>query len=297
LDRIMNDTAGQAIKNSKLKTQNSKLVIVNGAELNYVERGQGDAVVFVHGGLGDLRTWGPQMGPFAEHYHAISYSRRGHYPNAWSGDYTKALMSEHVADLAGVIEKLTPGRAHLVGNSYGAYICLLLALRRPRLVRAMVLAEPPVHPLLRRIPGGETLFEQFRAAAWGPAGRAFESGDLEQGVRLFIEGAVGKGEFNRLPPPVREAMMKNAPELGVATLTEFHEHMPDFTCADASRIEAPTLLLSGELSPRMYHLINAELARCMPNVEQALIPAASHVLHSQNPQAHNEAALAFLASH
>jgi non-heme chloroperoxidase len=285
----MNNESGRGPK--------SKIVDVDGAELHYIERGNGDVVVFVHGGLGDLRTWGPQMGPFAERYRAISYSRRGHYPNAWSGDYTKAVMSEHVADLAAVIESLTPGRAYLVGNSYGAYICLMLALHRPRLVRAMVLAEPPVHPLLRRIPGGNTLYEQFRAAAWGPAGRAFESGDLEQGVRLFIEGAVGKGAFDLLPPAVREAMMKNAPELGVATLTEFNEHMPDFTCEDAGRIEAPTLLLSGELSPKMYHLINAELARCMPNAEQARIPAAAHVLHSQNPQAHNAAALAFLAKH
>ncbi|MFL5731675.1 MAG: alpha/beta fold hydrolase [Chloroflexia bacterium] len=273
-----------------------KSLEVGGAQLHYIERGQGDPVVFVHGGLSDLRSWRPQMEPFAERYHAISYSRRGHYPNAW-GDYTRALMDQHVADLAGIIEKLTPGRAHLVGNSYGAYISLLLALRHPDMVRAMVLAEPPVHPLLLRIPGGDKLFEQFRATAWDPAGRAFRSGDLEQCVRLFIEGAVGKGAYDDLPLPVREAMMKNAPELGVATLTEFDVHMPDFTCQDASQIQAPTLLLRGELSPRMYYLINDELARCLPNAEQALIPQATHVLHGQNPEAHNQVALAFLAKH
>jgi non-heme chloroperoxidase len=282
--------------NSKPKIQNSKLVTA-GAELHYIERGEGDPVVFVHGGLGDLRTWKPQMGPFAARYRAISYSRRAHYPNAWSGDYTRALMALHVTDLAAVVERLASGRAHLVCNSYGAYICLLLALERPWLVRAMVLAEPPVYPLLRRIQGGEALFEQFVARAWGPAGRAFEAGDLVQGTRLFIEGAVGKGAFDALPPPVREAMMKNAPELAVATQTEFEAHMPDFTCQDAGKIEAPTLLLSGELSPKMYHLINAELTRCMTNAEQAVIPAAAHVLHSQNPEAHNDAALAFLAKH
>ena len=34
------------------------------------------------------------------------------------------------------------------------------------------------------------MFEQFRAAAWGPAGRAFESGDLEQGVATQVWLAV-----------------------------------------------------------------------------------------------------------
>src|SRR5438477_9470049 len=147
----MNNDSGRGPK-SEIQNPKSKIEI-NGVALNYIERGQGDAVVLVHGGLGDLRTWGPQMGPFAEHYHAISYSRRGHYPNEWSGDYTKALMAEHVADLAGVIEKLTLGRAHLVGNSYGAYICLLVAVRGSELGRAWVLAEPPVL-LLRGLIGG-----------------------------------------------------------------------------------------------------------------------------------------------
>jgi pimeloyl-ACP methyl ester carboxylesterase len=35
----------------------------------------------------------------------------------------------------------------------------------------------------------------------------------------------------------------------------------------------------------------------MPNAEQATIPGASHVLHSHNPQAHNDVVLAFLARH
>src|SRR5438477_3747852 len=269
------------------RTQLNKLW-VNDTELHYVEQGEGDAVVFVHGGLGDFRTWGPQMGPFSERYRVVSYSRRGHYPNAWPENYSSIAMMPHVEDLAALIERLGLGRAHIVANSYGGYISLQLARKYPQLVRAMALAEPPVHPLLLRLPGGKAILEEFMRDAWGPAGEAFARDDLEGGVRLFIEGAVGKGEFDRLPPKVREGMMKNAPELKVATATEFSVHMPDLTCEDAARIEAPTLLMRGELSPRMYYLINDELARCMPHAEQALIPGAAHVLHSQNPEAHNQ---------
>ena len=208
-----------------------------------------------------------------------------------------------MADLAGLIEGLRLGQVRIVANSYGGYISLLLALRQPELVRAMVLAEPPVHPLLRRLPDGEEMFQAFMDSAWRPAGRAFKSGDLEGGVRLFVEGAVGKGEFDRLPPGVREAMMKDAPALAMDTMTEFSAHMPELTCEDAARIEASTLLLRGELSPRMYYLIDtameetdflSELARCMPHAEQALIPNASHVLHSHNSEEHNRVALEFL---
>jgi pimeloyl-ACP methyl ester carboxylesterase len=223
---------------------------VNGVELHVVERGEGEPVVFVHGGLGDFRTWNPQLGPFSERYRVVSYSRRGHYPNAWPQDYSLSPMAVHIEDLAALIEILELGRVHIVANSYGGYISLFLALRHPALVRSLALAEPPVHPLLRSIPGGEELFQSFMEQAWRPAGRAFASDHLEEGVRLFIEGAVGKGEFEKLPHRVREGMMKNALELKISTATPFEVHMPPLTCREASQIEAPTLLMLGELSPK-----------------------------------------------
>jgi pimeloyl-ACP methyl ester carboxylesterase len=272
-----------------------KTIEVNGTGLHYVERGEGLPVVFVHGGLGDFRTWLPQVEAFSAHYRAISYSRRAHYPNAWPPDYTLSRMLLHVEDLAAFIEGLGLGRTHVVGNSYGSYISLHLALEYPHLVHGLALAEPPVHPLLRSLPGGEEMFEDFMRDAWGPAGEAFGRGDLEGGTRLFVAGAVGPGQWDKLSPRVREAMLKDAPELAVATHTPFETHMPPLACDDLARIEAPVLLLRGEHSPRMYALINDELARCLPRAEQATVPGASHVLHAHNQEAHDRLVLGFLA--
>jgi len=270
---------------------------ISGTELHYVERGEGAPVIFVHGGLGDFRTWLPQVETFSDQYRAISYSRRAHYPNPWPDDY-KSEMLTHVEDLAAFIRHLDAAPAHLVGNSYGSYICLLLALRHPTLVRSLVLTEPPIHPLLKRLPGGAALFEEFERDAWKPAGEAFARGDMESGVRLFIEGAVGKEEWEKLTPRVRDAMMKDAPELAVAaTSPDFEARMPTVTCADVARVKIPTLLLYGKRSPSMYRLINSELARCLPHAEQATIPHAAHVLHSHNPEAHDRVVLDFLSRH
>lgn len=57
-----------------------KQINVNGTTVAYVEEGQGDPVVLVHGSLGDYRTWNGEMDAFAERYHVISYSLRYHYP-------------------------------------------------------------------------------------------------------------------------------------------------------------------------------------------------------------------------
>ncbi len=272
-------------------------IIVNGTELHYVEQGTGPPLFFVHGGLGDFRTWLPQVETFSSQYRAISYSRRAHYPNSWSDLYTAAIW-EHVEDLAALIQKLAGEPVHLVGNSYGAYICLLLAMRYPQLVRTLVLAEPPIQPLLRRIPGGAPLLEEFEKKAWKPAGEAFARGDMEGGVKQFIEGAVGRGEWEKLPPRVRTAMMKDAPEMAVASNSpNYPDRMPDLSCEEIAKVMVPTLLLNGERSPEMYSLINDELASCLSDVERAVIPDAAHVLHSHNPQAHDNVVTDFLGRH
>jgi non-heme chloroperoxidase len=280
-----------------MPTRTPRPIEINGTTLHYREEGAGKAVLFVHGGLSDLRTWGPQMEPFGEQYRAVAYSRRAYYPNPFPPSYDQCRMMEHVDDMAALVDALSLGRHYIVANSYGSYVSLLYALHHGERVRAMALAEPPIHPLLRRLPGGEELYQEFTRDAWRPARAAFERGEMEEGVRHFIEGAVGAEEWAALPERARRALLPNAREMAAATRTPLEVQMPDFTCEDAARISAPTLLLYGEKSPPKYRLINDELARCMPHTERTAIPDAAHVLHNHNPERHNRVVLDFLSRH
>ena len=125
---------------------------VNGSSLEYAEHGSGEPVVLVHGSASDLRTWHCQHDAFAERYRTIAYSRRYHWPNARISEGSEYPMVEQVDDLEAVLRSLDAAPAHLVGHSYGAFVCLLLASRAPDLVRSLVLAEPPVMSLLVSIP-------------------------------------------------------------------------------------------------------------------------------------------------
>lgn len=53
---------------------------VNGTGLEYTEQGAGEPVVFVHGGLNDLRAWNRQLPAFASTYRTVAYSCRSHHP-------------------------------------------------------------------------------------------------------------------------------------------------------------------------------------------------------------------------
>lgn len=108
--------------------QGVQSVVANGAALAYLERGQGRGVVFVHGGYSDLRTWLPQLDAFAERYRTVAYSRRYARPNEDIPEGWDDQMVPHVEDLISMLRSLDLAPAHLVGNSWGAFICLLTAL-------------------------------------------------------------------------------------------------------------------------------------------------------------------------
>src|SRR5450432_4372924 len=77
-----------------------KKIRANGAELHHVEKGEGVAVIFVHGGLDDYRVWQGQMDGFSQHYHVVTYSRRYNYPNARAqprSDYSAVVDADDLA--------------------------------------------------------------------------------------------------------------------------------------------------------------------------------------------------------
>jgi non-heme chloroperoxidase len=92
-------------------------------------------------------------------------------------------------------------------------------------------------------------------------------------------------------------MLDNAPEMRIEVDTAPEAYFPGLRCEDVRQLRVPTLLVTGALSPLMFHRIADELARCLPMAERAVIPAASHAMHLGTPQAYSETVLAFLARH
>jgi pimeloyl-ACP methyl ester carboxylesterase len=262
-------------------------------ELHYADQGSGTPLVLVHGSLSDWRTWRGQIEPLAQHYRVIAYSRRYHYPNEWNDDGSRYTAVQHVEDLAALIDRLDLGSVHLLASSYGAYLSLLFARRDPARVRSLVLGEPPILSWLAALPGGKPLLDEFSTNVWDAARRAFGNGDPAQGVRLFANAVLGTNIFDQLPPPARASLMANAPELEAETRSP--DLFPGLECEAVRQITIPSLLLNGERSPAMFHLITEELARCLPHAERATIPNASHNLHHDNPTVYNRTVLDFLA--
>jgi pimeloyl-ACP methyl ester carboxylesterase len=268
------------------------MLAVGDTQLAILEQGEGEPILFVHGALGDYRFWREVATALSEDYHTVTYSRRAHFPNPWPENYDACDAEVHAADMAALIEALELGPVHLVAHSIGGVAALLMATRRPELVRSLVLGEPPLLPWLGGTSEGDDLLTAHAASATEPAQAAFRQGDQEEGVRRFLNGVIGAGAFDRIPPAVRGPLLDNAPELGIQVATSpemlFSSLRPD----DLRQLQVPVLFLRGERSPRMFGLIIAALRAALPQTEVAQIPGVSHDL--SNPPVIVEVIRAFL---
>jgi pimeloyl-ACP methyl ester carboxylesterase len=268
-------------------------VVANGVRLHRTEAGSGPAVVFVHMGGRDYRYWDAQMLPFAASgYRAVSYSRRFAFPNENPPAPAYSPRTD-AFDLAALIEASGLAPANVVASSIGAVAALFLAVERPELVRALVLAEPPLLPWAAEAPGGARLVAAFLEGVWRPAGAAFRQGDARRGIRLLMDYFVGAGAFDAFPARLAERVMANIPDWAAHTTSR-----DPFPALDREAVRAaitPALMLSGGRTLPMHRIIDAELESLLAHGRRVLLPDASHDVWGDAPERCRELTLRFLA--
>lgn len=280
----------------------------NNYNFHYIEEGEGEPVIFVHGSINDYRTWKNQITSFAKHFRVIAYSRRYHYPNNSELDVSDYTAEHHSRDLSAFIDALDLPPVNIVGSSYGAYAGLLAAMEHPDRVNTLVMGEPPVIPLLisnmnnplqilslliRDYSTGKS-FLKFGMKAYSPAQKQLRKNNLEEGVRLFADGVLGEGGFEKLPDIGREQMIDNGLALKAELLGPGFSEFPQ---EEASNLQTPTLLLYGKNSPTFFHTISDKLYDLLPNRQRVIFKNASHDMHVKNWETYNQKVLNFLLQH
>lgn len=261
---------------------------------HHVEQGDGTPLVFVHGVLGDWRTWAPQWPAFVPHFRCISYSRRYSVPNGNtqpSPDHSALLEAE---DLHALLRVWRAEPAILVGSSYGAFTALALALAHPEQVRALVLLEPPMLAWADRWPGGSAVRDAFERDIREPARRAFAAGDDAVGVQLLTGGIVGAQALVQMAPEAMARRLENS--LSIKRLALSTDEFPMLDPAHVQALRCPTLLLAGDRTPAIHDVVFRALCAAMPQAEQDRIPNAGHGAARDNPEAFNRRVLRFLGA-
>ncbi len=271
-----------------------KTVLDGSLEFHHVEEGSGPPLVFIHGGSGDYGTWSAQWEAFTPQYRAISYSRRFSRPNqnplSTSPNHSALVDAD---DLAQLLDRWQATPAILVGSSYGAFTALALALRRPELVRAMVLGEPPLMRWADMTPGGRALREQFEREVRAPAREAFLRDDDLAGATALAAGILGQQRLSTLSPEAHGRRFGNLLAMKALTLSDDEFPMLDPDAVRALRI--PMLLVSGQETQPIHAAIFSSLCSVATGAEVHRVANSGHSVYREQPQVFNQLVLDFLA--
>ncbi len=228
----------------------------------YGESGAGEPLVLLHGGVVDARFFDGNIGPLAARFRVFTPDLRGHghTPDVDGPFSYEAFARDTIEFLEGVVE----GPAHLAGHSVGAGVALLVAVRRPDLVRRLVLISGAYHHD-GLLPGTDQV-------------------DVDQVVAAF--GA----SYGEVSPDGRE----HYPVI-VRKVADMDTREPTLTVTDLEHVTSRTLILASD-----DDIITLEhtlaLYRGIQDSELAVVPGTSHFLIQEKPELCNKIIVDFLAT-
>ena len=117
----------------------SRTATVHGRSVGYVEAGNGDLLLLIHGMAGTAENWGSVIEPLALGHTVIAPDFPGHGTSApGGGDYSLGSLASGLRDLM-----LTLGheRATLVGHSLGGGVAMQFTYQFPEMVERLVLVS------------------------------------------------------------------------------------------------------------------------------------------------------------
>ncbi len=128
-------------KESPAQAVKSGYAPVNGLNMYYEIHGRGEPLILLHGGVGGIDMFGPNLPALAQNRQVIAVDFQGHGHTA---DIDRPLRYEFMADdIAALMQYLGIEKADIMGNSLGGGIALQLAIRHPERVRKLILVSTP----------------------------------------------------------------------------------------------------------------------------------------------------------
>jgi len=250
-------------------------------QLEYSDRGQGEAVVLLPPFPFDRRYWSANVPALvAAGFRAVTVDYPGFGPAAAPPPAGQLSIAGIADGVAALLDRLRIGHATLLGVSMGGYVAFAFAASFPGRLRALVLADT-------------------RAAADTPAAHQGRAQALQtiatRGADAYLEQSLPRLLAPDAPPSllaaVRALAEERAPVLaaGIAALRD----RPD-RAADAERIPCPALLLAGEHDQIVPAAELRALGERMAAARFIELPGAGHLANLEARAAFDHHVVAFL---
>jgi aminoacrylate hydrolase len=260
------------------------MAAVTNGQLYYEEAGSGELIILLPG-LGHDHSYFAKTVPLlAGAGRVVTPDPRGLGLSSPAQSYS---VEQWAADLLALISALGAARAHLVGSSLGACVCLQAALDDPSRVASLSLVAgfSEVDPLLEM--NFRTRLKILDAVGLGDVMASHVS--MWTLGRSFIATAEGRAQMEKLFASVR----KNSPEryrAFIQTILRFGRCEPDQAglpklTARLGEIRVPTQVICGAEDIMTPPALSQQMAQRIPGAVLHVIPACGHITFTEQPAA------------
>jgi len=244
-----------------------------GSNFYYAEQGDGPPILLIPAAGSTASTWGTLVGDLAGAGRIIAYDRRGY---TRSGGEVVRSAAEHARDAAALLDALEARPAVVVGTSAGATIALDLAVRRPDLVRAVVVHEAAWRALRHPDASGLGALARMQWLAW--RGRYPEA--AETLLRWVYSYRDGGSAWDAFP----EQWRCTARENGRSVVDDLKSSMGGYPGPqDLAKITAPVVCTYGSRSRTYMRSITRSLAQAIPRAAVREIDGTAHAVPFDAP--------------
>jgi len=268
------------------------IIKINGVNLFWEMTGDtGEPLVLVHGSWGNHHNWDNVVPGLAKKFRVHSYDRRGHSQSERPAG--QGHVQDDVDDLAALIQHLKLASANIAGNSFGAIICLKLAIQAPQFFKTMFIHEPPLITLLEGHAETEKAF-QIVSERIHAVMNLLKQSKNEEGAELFVETiAFGPGAWKTLPPQLQQTFIYNA-QTWLDEMNDDQSLRIDLN--KLKNFSTPVFLSQGEISPPFFPVVMDKIAGSLPDVQRKTFAGAGHVPHLSHPTEYVKALTEFIFS-
>ena len=253
--------------------------------LNYEERGQGPAFLFIPGLVGLLNAWEFQMAEFSQRYRCIAFDHRG------TGDSDKPADSYSTeaiaADAIALLDTLGIDKAHVAGTSTGGCVLQNLAIDYPDRLNACVFSNTWVKAdeYISRV----QMTRKRIALAYGPE-------EYVKVSSLFTNGAMQfRYDLDKVMELEARALRTVAPVevlAGRLDMTLSHDRT-----ADLSRVRNPALIVGTRDDATVPFYQSEDLHRAIAGSKLVIVEEGGHYSYRRHWQEWNRTVGSFLRDH
>jgi len=234
---------------------------VNGRKLSLESAGpaNGHLVVFLHHGLGAIRSWKEQVGFFSTAgYQVLTYDRWGHGKSAPRVHWSMPNFEQDLADLEAILDEHGHRQASLVGHSDGGNIAMHYAVNHPEQITCLVLVAAHIYIEPKMNSGIQSIKHQF------------------EGDHRF------RSQMQRVHGDNTEALFRGWFD-GWSDPSIFDWDMRSVS----SQISCPTLVIQGLEDGHASPQHARDIADSIPEADLWLVPGAGHMLPQTHPEEFN----------